>query len=193
MRRPRSQLSIRLYREYSPPRLPPDKAPTLLSANDKDKASSLLEFAPEPDRTDVASANRAIPDLVRARLISLSFCGQTFLSAIAAPALEYLSGLLFPYFQIFILAQERSLGSCRRDVDYKGFCFHRATIADLRTHRQHPGVGAHRYHCDSSQKVENDRSPGAKKRCAFHQATTPASHRDLLRRKHCDHPCRPRS
>src|SRR5438309_4398265 len=138
MRRPRSQLSIHLYREYSPARISPDKAPTRPSANDKDKASFLLELTPKPNQMDVASANRRIPDPARARLISLSFCGQTFLSAIAAPALRCLSGLLFPYFQIFILAQERSLGSCRRDVDYKGFCFHRATIADLRTYRQYP-------------------------------------------------------
>src|SRR5947207_9166028 len=130
MRRPRSQLSIHLYREYSPARIPPDKAPTPLSENDKDKAFSLLESAPGPDQTDAVSANRETPDPARARLISLSFCGQTFPSAIAAPALECLSGLLFPYFQVFILAQERSLGSCRRDVDYKGFCFHPATIAD---------------------------------------------------------------
>src|SRR2546430_5877802 len=106
MRRPRSQLSIHLYREYSPVPISPDKAPTPPNANDKDKASFLLEFAPEPNQTDVSPANRAIPDPARARLISLSFnpararlislsfCGQTFLSATAAPALQYLSNSL---------------------------------------------------------------------------------------------------
>src|SRR5207247_7217417 len=97
MRRPRSQLSIRLYREYSPPRLPPDKAPTLLSANDKDKPFFLLELAPGPDQTDVASANRAIPDLGLARLKCPSRPDQTFPTAIAACALQCLSTSLFAY------------------------------------------------------------------------------------------------
>src|SRR5947207_15093796 len=97
MRRPRSQLSIHLYREYSPVPISPDKAPTPPNANDKDKASFLLEFAPEPNQTDVSSANRGIPDPARARLISLSFCGQTFLSATAAPALPCLSNSLCAY------------------------------------------------------------------------------------------------
>src|SRR5258707_3443123 len=97
MRPPPSQLSIHLYREYSPARISPDKAPTPPSANDKDKASFLLELAPEPNQTDVASSNRGIPDPARARLISLSFCGQTFLWATDAPALLCFSNSLCAY------------------------------------------------------------------------------------------------
>src|SRR5438093_11330327 len=95
MRRPRSQLSIRLYRECSPARIPPDKAPTPRSANDKDKPFFLLELAPGPDQTDVASSNRAIPDHGLARLKCPSRPDQTFPTAIAACALQCLSNSLF--------------------------------------------------------------------------------------------------
>src|SRR5947199_9265259 len=97
MRRPRSQLSIRLYREYSPPRLPPDKAPTLLSANDKDKPFFLLELAPGPDQTDIASSNRAIPDLGLARLQCPSRHDQIFQMAVYVCALHSLSSPVFAY------------------------------------------------------------------------------------------------
>src|SRR5438132_919807 len=106
MRRLRSQLSIHLYREYSPSPRQRDKAPIRMRAHDMDKEIFLSQSAPAPDQTDAVSSNRAIPDLARARLISLSFCGQTSPSAIAARVRQCLASSLCACVDLSILRYE---------------------------------------------------------------------------------------
>ncbi len=76
---------------------PPDKTRTRPSANDTGNTSSLLEFAPEPGRTDAVSLGRATPARAPARPKCFLQIYESSPSAISAPVLQHLSGSLCAY------------------------------------------------------------------------------------------------